>query len=335
MTADRPSLATRWHRRLRAGGIVLSTLAGALVLLWLGERLTGDARPAPYVPDECECGPAAAPRSHRHVIVWPDQELAHDPLLNRRLSRHALSTANICGLVPLIREYLQEADGSARRLILRQRLNEELALVRLEITSTSAEMDCEEERADQIADHLLDAASARVKRLTLLSILLGALGAALTNGLALAKVDQRVYRSLAIVFGLAVAAIGLSALRAGQYRVDYPHARNPLAELYHRPDQSEIFPPAVWNYLNRPDPRNGRPDSLREALIDRWLRSGELGAKDEEEKQRILGLLLGPGGAYQPDELRIRANLFDQLESYINLMKHDVYQLASELARLE
>jgi len=284
------------------------------------------------VPSESECAPTAPLREAGDFVVVPAEELAGDELLTKSFSSHALATANVCGLVPLLRSFCREPQDSLRRVELRQKVAERLAVISLEVAGTAAVLDCEEERADQIADYLLDVANTRIKNLTLVSVLLGALGTVVTGALALWNVDRRIYRSLGILFGLAVAAIGLNALRSGQADVHYTHRRNPLAELYRQPAHPEAFPAAVWSYLNRPGNRDGESESLRERLLDRWQRSGELGAKSQAERERLMNLLFGPGGAYRAGELHMRANFFDQLESYVNLMKHDVQHLAREFA---
>lgn len=318
-----------WWGLVIAGCGVFLALAVAAILLGQGGPV------APYVPDECECAPAVPPGKPHDFVVLPVHEFAGEAILNQHFSRHALSTANTCGMLPLLRRYCQEPNDSPKRAALRQKILERLALVSLEITSTSAELDCEEERADQIADYLLDVANARVRRLALWSILLGAIGSTVVNGLALWNVHQRIYRSIGILFGLAVAAVSVAALSAGQVGVLFAHQRNALGEMYESPAQTEVFPPAVWRHLNRPDERDGNPDSLRDSLLYRWQHSGELAARSADEKQRLMDLLFGSGGVYQAGELRIRANLFDQMESYVNLMKHDLRQLSLELSQVD
>lgn len=308
-----------------------SVLAGVVL------AITGcdpDGGTAPVIPSECECAPAVPSREVGDVAAVPDGELERDAELNGLLSPQALRTADACGLVPLLRRYVREGDAS-RRAEVRGRVHERLALVSLEIASTAAELDCEEERADQIADYLLGVARALKTNLTLWSILIGAVGTVVTNVLALRGAGPKVYRNFGILFGLAVAAVGFVALRSDRAVVRFAHGRNALAELAHRPARREVLPAAVWNYLTWPDGRCGERRSLRDGLLERWERSGGLGAKSEDERRRLMALLFGRGGAYRAGELSIRATLFDQLESYVNLMKHDVLQLSRELAALD
>lgn len=311
--------------------VAIGVLIVGFILLNMGGGLKGGMDP--MIPDECECTPVAPLTDANDLVIVPPDELAREEALNSRFSPNALRTANASGLVPLLRRLCEENDPS-RRVKLRQEISERLAVVALEVSSTAAELDCEEERADQIADYLLGLSSARKTNLTLWSIIIGALGTVITNVIALRGASQKVYRTLGIFFGLAVALVSLAALRSDRVTVEFYHRRNALAELRDQPARREVFPASVWNYLNWPDSRCGGPQSLRERLLERWERSGGLGAKAPDERQRLVTLLFGHGGTYRAGELAIRGTLFDQLESYVNLMKHDVQQLAREFAKV-
>jgi hypothetical protein len=288
-----------------------------------------------FVPNESECAPTVPLGEAGNFEVVPEEELTGDAELRKHFSEHALRTANACGLAPLLRRYWQPPQDTLQRLKLRQNVMERLAIISLEITGVSAELDCEEERADQVADYLLDLANTRITKLTLISILLGAIGAVITGVLALCKVDERISTSSGILFGLAVTTVGLITLTADQAVVPFTHERNLLAELAHQPARPKLFPVAVWTYLNRSNNQQSKPESLRDRLLKRWQESGELGAKSEVERQRLMNLLFGSGGPYQASELHIRANMFDQLESYVDLMNLDVQRLAREFADSE
>jgi hypothetical protein len=304
------------NQRLKVLRIACCVAGLGLLLIGSVWLLDGGGLPggiAPVIPSECECSPATHSFRVEDLHTVPEDELAQDHVLTSRLSASALRTANACGLVPLLRQCLREEDAT-RRLELRQQLAERLTVISLEISSTAGELDCEEERADQIADYLLSVASTRKTNLTLWSIIIGAVGTVVTNVVALRGASQRVYRTLGILFGLVVAVVSIAALRSDRVVVEFVHQRNALAELRSLPSQRQVLPPAVWNYLTWPDGRCGETRSLRDRLIDRWERSGGLAAKPVDEKQRVMALLFGPGGTYRASELSLRGTLFDQLE---------------------
>ncbi|MGK0639506.1 hypothetical protein [Thermaurantimonas aggregans] len=56
--------------------------------------------------------------------------------------------------------------------------------------------------------------------------------------------------------------------------------------------------------------------------------------RHQRKKQRKnLCLIFGKGGKYTASQLINRANMYDQPEAYINLMKQDLKVLASELEK--
>lgn len=288
------------------------------------------------VPDESECAPLTPIVAPKGYAVLPEAALAADSLLAGTFSADALRTANVCGMIPQLRTLLATPAGTLARVQARQQVALRLTDVALEISSTAGELDCEEERADQIADFLLDEAGSRVKKLTILAIVLGALGSVATGLMSLFEVRKTIYRPVGIAIGLIGAALGYTSLRTSAAAdIPFSHRRNALGDVWRGPAESRVFPAAVWNFLSKPGIRGARQPPLRRRLLGRWLTAGELGAKDADEKKQLEDLLFGEGGTYKADALRIRANLFDQLESTVNLMKGDVQQLAREVAEVE
>jgi hypothetical protein len=299
---------------------------GLSSLLLLGSCNTAPRSLNPKdVPDESECAPLTPVVAPKGYVVLPEAAVATDSLLTRTFSVDALRTANVCGLVPQLRAMLATEPGTLARVVARQ-----------QVSSMAGELDCEEERADQIADFLLDEAGSRVKNLSIIAILLGALGSVATGLMSLFDVRKTIYRPVGIAIGLTGAALGYSSLRTSAAAdIPFSHRRNALGDIWRGPQESTVFPAAVWNYLSHPGVRGAKQPPLRKRLLNRWLTAGELGAKDADEKKQLEDLLFGEGGTYKADALRLRANLFDQLESTVNLMKSDVQQLAREVAEVE
>jgi stress response protein YsnF len=81
-----------------------------------------------------------------------------------------------------------------------------------------------------------------------------------------------------------------------------------------------------------------KPDSgersLRQQLVDQWLAFSRLAEVKEKDKEKVYGLFFGEGGHYTAEQLAERANMYDQVEAQINLMKQDLKQLALEFERL-
>lgn len=266
------------------------------------------------------------------LSVLSEDVYAKDTLLKKHFTNQVLHTANYLGLIPALKSLVAASKDEREDKI--QELNNNVSTIFMEISTTSAELDYEEERADQIADYLLDVSSTHNNMLTLYSIILAALGTIVVSLLDLFfKTKKLIYSSVQILLGIIVAIISISILSAQEIQISFTHERNLLGEAGSG-NSSNHFYPEVWNYLNKSELGEKEKPPLRQLLLERWITTGELGAKSEEDKARLLNLLFGNGGIYKASELRIRANYLDQLESLVNLMKNDVLKLHLQLNKI-
>ncbi|GAB2562069.1 hypothetical protein [Spirosoma aerophilum] len=242
--------------------------------------------------------------------------------------------AHLMGMIPLLNELVMQEkrlassghpDPSAFRFV-RQQITEWIGLTNLQISSTASEMDCEEERADQVATYLVQQANGREQKLTVASLTVGALTSIISIALFARKSNSDALNALGIGGGAAGAGLGLGILLVKQ-KVPFQHPRNPLGDLWTGPDTSSIFPPLVWAFLNQPTQPGHPSSSVRRQLLERWNDLGQLGTTPGKEQTRLRALFFGTGGTYTADELQIRANMLDQLESEINLIKQDLATL--------
>lgn len=266
------------------------------------------------------------------LSVLSEDVYAKDTLLKKHFTNQVLHTANYLGLIPALKSLVAASKDEREDKI--QELNKSVSTIFMEISTTSAELDYEEERADQIADYLLDVSSTHNNMLTLYSIILAALGTIVVSLLDLFfKTKKLIYSSVQILLGIIVAIISISILSAQEIQISFNHERNLLGEAGSG-NSSNHFYPEVWNYLNKSELGEKEKPPLRQLLLERWITTGELGAKSEEDKARLLNLLFGNGGIYKASELRIRANYLDQLESLVNLMKNDVLKFQLQLNKI-
>lgn len=308
----------------------------SLVFILLITSLIGCDSKAPRnetltVNGECECAPLEIiPQDS--LAVLPTDMYVNDSLLKKHFTIQALHTANYLGLMPALKSMVAAPKEEREAKI--QALDNSVSTIFMKISTTSAELDCEEERADQIADYLLEVSSSHSRKLILISIILSALGTIVVSLLEIIfKIKKVYYRSVQILFGIAVAIIGISILSLQEKQITFTHERNLLGEVG-RGNSGSHFYPEVWNYLTKSEATEKGEPTLRQILLDRWKTTGELGAKSEKEKDKLLNLLFGKGGVYTASELRIRANYFDQLESTVNLMKSDVLNFHLKLSRI-
>jgi hypothetical protein len=220
-------------------------------------------------------------------------------------------------------------EATIRRLQVRQQLSNRVLLAFLDVARTAAEADCEEERADQLADRLQDVRDKRVRRQTLIAIVGDAMIGIVAGGLSLAL--QETASAAAAIFGGAVATwFGMSAF-FDDTRYEFQHSRNLLKEVWTGPEQPVLIPTSVWRHLTRPLSDDTAQGSLRESLIIRWRQDGRLGEAGSETEQRRTALFFGEGGSYEIDDLRARAAMLDLLEADVNLMSQDLERLMEEI----
>lgn len=250
-------------------------------------------------------------------------------------SRESLAFAELLDIGPLIgRIPLTEADaeekrvGAALRLMtLRQEIMQAILLATLETSSFSVEVRCEQARADRLADEMEKAQDKRYVRLTVTSILLTALTSVVTGGFTL--VGEAVADGVVAITGGALGGLfgSLALLDYDEHK--FRHPRNHLKDIWEGPERSEMFPDAIWRFLNR---RGNDADgkSLREQLTDNWKGKGRLGDQDSEEEDKHVALLFGEGGTYGIKDLRARTEMLDELGTTIDLFYEELELFARE-----
>ncbi len=273
------------------------------------------------------------------IAIYPNQL---DTLLSTKFSFKSLNVANAIGIDEDIAKYVHQLDtyklapSLDRRIELIERLqkiNQRVNVASLEISAVAAEMDCEEERAAQIAVYLKRKEDEAETKFTVGSIIIGAVGA-VTAGVLLANGnDDNLPEIIGIGAGLAEASLGLMIL-TNKRKVEFHHTRNALKDIWEGQDSSTIFPAPVWYYLNYYDSNNVEQPSFRYQIIDRWMNFGQISVAKRKRKRDLIDVYFGLGGKYTSEQLFNRANMLDELEAYINLMKQDLKGLALELENL-
>jgi hypothetical protein len=268
-----------------------------------------------------------------HAIEIPEN-------IQLNFSKTAINIANAMGMLDLLDKYVASyervyleptIENRLQHLELYQKLYQRIALAELEISSKAAELECEEDRADQIANYLKVKEGDTDTKLTVASIGIGAIGAILTT----IYFDQgKTPEYIALGTGMLAATLGVFIL-ANKKKVSFHHPNNHLQEIWEGPAVSRYFPPSVWYYLNYKDPDQNDQLSKREEIIEKWMGLGLFEDVKPKEKEQLEEKFFGEGGVYFSDELEERANMYDQLGSRVNLMMQDLKSLSRELEDLE
>lgn len=279
----------------------------------------------------------------RNAAGRTTSDIPHDPALSEPsgFSPQALDIAetigakNLVAQLPTLKaEDARHAEGASVRLLrVRQQLSDRIVMAILDVARTAAEADCEEERADKLADRLQEVRDQKIRYRTLVAIVGDAMVGILAGAFGLAL--QETAAAASDIFGGTIATVyGFAAAFTGGEH-EFRHSRNLLNEVWEGPDESALMPASVWRFLNRPFADDPEGRSFRETLILQWREDGRLGTPGSDEEQRRIALLFGSGGTYEIEDLRARASMLDLLEADVNLMNEHLHLLMEEVMRHE
>ena len=270
-------------------------------------------------------------------LPQPLHTISIDSVLTELLNPGNLHMANALGLLPDLTQYVYlkkglEASDLAKRLTLlelKQRIDHRINIASLEVSAVASEMDCEEERTSQVANYLKGSESEMESKLTIAAVVVGASGAIATGGVIK---NDAASNTVGIATGITEASLGLLMLFNNR-KIDFYHQRNALREIWEWKPVSSNFPPFVWYYLTYRDPNKDAP-SIRQTILEKWEDFGQISEGEDEEGQPVVPIYFGDGGKYTTDQLVNRADMYDQLESHITLMKQDLKALSLAVERL-
>lgn len=314
-------LVTRWCWFL----LIAASIGGCTTVLTPvhhGAANESNQRCVPAMTKRARSAPAAAD----HTLVKPTAEALS------KFSADALQVAEVAGVVPLL-NHIATNTGAARQdpfpaIVSRQRLTELLLLTLLEITSVTAELTCERDRADQVADRIDEIDGARVKRLTIASILFGGIAGIVSGGIGLAAGASVGGEATDVAGGLLASWFGVSALFTHS-EVEFRHGRNVLREIWDDPQHPRLFSSTIWRYLHRARDEAGKVP--REQVLDSWHQAGRLGEHGSPDEQNRRQLFFGTGGRYGAAELRARASMLETLEASIRVLYEQLEVLMREI----
>ncbi len=254
-----------------------------------------------------------------------DSALALSPALVRQFSRHDLLVANAVAIIPQLQQLAQPNRLSVQDdEQIRQQMLTRLLSAQTQIASLAAELDCEGERADQLATYLDEQDDRRIRRLTIGSVVVGAITTVVTAFISGDNADK----ITGISGGLASAALGGAAAFSSNQRVPFQHQRNLLTDVWEQKKTSSTYSPAVWYVLNEKSFSNSQQYSIAHNIRQRWLDYVLSGTSDAER-----ALYFGAGGAYRADDLHTRANMLNQLQSSVRLINQELQSLLLNLSK--
>ena len=271
-------------------------------------------------------------------VPQPFQTLEMDSFLIDNFTYKSLNVAHAIGVLPLLKDYgrlnelyqLHKSTQNQVNLIeISQLISQKINYASLQISAVASEMDCEEERTSQIANYLKNLDDDKESKLTATSIVVGASGAILTG--IYSKQDAGGY--IGVTTGIIEAGLGVLIL-INTRKIEFQHPRNALRDIWEGNYVSSSFPASIWYYLSHHNPAVPEEKALRAQIIEKWIDFGQISTSDSKKNKRKLEMFFNNGGKYSAEQLSNRADMYDQVESNINLMKQDLKSLSEETNNL-
>jgi len=286
---------------------------------------------------EQRCSP---PAIHRNVSITALQppvgesgEVIAELPVPDTYSTRAIAAARAIEALPILKDIdrlEQLGDSQAVPLLkAREKLIGRILLAMEEVSSLTAEIECESDRTDQIADRLQDEHSNRTKYETLGAIVVAGVAAIASGGAVLA--GATVAEAAAVIAGGSLAA-GLGSLPLfAESHQEFTHPRNLLREVWEGPKRSTLFPTSVWRYLSRQPKAELEGSTYRAELIESWRQEGRLGEPGSAMEHKRMQLLFGNGGIYELQDLRARSAMLGLLSSTVQKMHQDLEMLIRQV----
>jgi hypothetical protein len=254
-------------------------LHGMLLLLLTGllgacTTLIGPTQAGSQIETSRRCIPTMTTRIRATPAGPQGQRIQPTALALIAFSRDALRVADVVGVVATLNELAEESASPhhqpLKMLLSRQRLTEQVLLALFEVASSTAELTCERDITDQIADRIDEIDNAQVKRLTIASIVFGGIAGIISGGVGLAAGAATAGTAADVGGGVLASWFGVSALYTHS-ETEFRHERNALEEIWSDPPQPKVFSPIVWRFLHQADV--SKTSSPRDQVIAAW-RSG-------------------------------------------------------------
>lgn len=263
---------------------------------------------------------------------------AQNLALAQSQARPSENTARLVGILPeLMRlEALAASPTPPDRwevLWLHQRITEKVLSASLQVDATTAQIDNEIARANELRSYLSDRRDRTVNRANLLGIIVGGGLGAVGSGMQLSSSLNKTGDALGVGAGVASAGFGLVGIHAQQGRSSrFDFNSNMLAEFFDRPIlEDSRYPSTIWTFLNEPAPTGPANQTRKQQLMQSWVqvrRIDSLGSTDKIERltsqpSELLKLSI--------DDLEDRSAMLQDVRARISFLKRDLERLMTSL----
>lgn len=265
----------------------------------------------------------------QHEILWKDS--IKIDLSKTGISQHDQLLCQILGISSTIHELWtmkhNTKESVSGQVLLRQKVTSRILLAQTQLQAVAAELDCEGERADMAAAYLDGINSKRNTKLTVGSVILGALTTVATAVIS----KNSVQTAVGVGGGLISAGLGALTINPKGKQLEFEHDHNLLRTIWSEPKTNTDYPEFVWSMLHEKSFSNKGDVTLSQSIKNRWIQFEFDGHIDQDQEI----LLFGKGGYYRSDDLHTRATMINQLQSTIRSLNQDLTSLIALIAQMD
>lgn len=258
-------------------------------------------------------------------ILVPDHKWKTQFTKQNILLAHALNLDKELEQLTELRDEHSNIKDSVLYLAAQQKIEQKVRDALVEIDALVGELDCEGERCDQLKELLEGMNSKRNNKLTVASIVIGALSAVADACIS----NDGWNKGVAIGAGVIGAGLGWATLSPKGKRLILKHKRNHLRAIWEEKN-SNGFPPIVWYMLNETKFTNTQQSTMLRNIRKRWLTF----TFEDDIKEANKSVLFKSEGVYTEDLLETRSQIVGQLKATTQLLIKTFLLFLKEIKQL-
>lgn len=258
-------------------------------------------------------------------ILVPDHKWKTQFTKQNVLLAHALDLDKELEQLTELRDEHSNIKDSVLYLAAQQKIEQKVRDALVEIDALVGELDCEGERCDQLKELLEGMNSKRDNKLTVASIVIGALSAVADACIS----NDGWNKGVAIGAGVIGAGLGWATLSPKGKRLILKHKRNHLRAVWEEKNSNE-FPPIVWYMLNETKFTNTQQSTMLRNIRKRWLTF----TFEDDIKEANKSVLFKSEGVYTEDLLETRSQIVGQLKATTQTLNQNFSSLLKEIKQL-
>ena len=258
-------------------------------------------------------------------ILVPDHKWKTQFTKQNVLLAHALNLDKELEQLTELKDEHSNIKDSILYLATQQKIEQKVRDALVEIDALVGELDCEGERCDQLKELLEGMNSKRDNKLTVASIVIGALSAVADACIS----NDGWNKGVAIGAGVIGAGLGWATLSPKGKRLILKHKRNHLRAVWEEKNSNE-FPPIVWYMLNEIKFTNTQQSTMLKNIRKRWLTF----TFEDDIKEANKSSLFKNEGVYTESMLETRSQIVGQLKATTQTLNQNFSSLLKEIKQL-